>query len=176
MVNALYPNRLSDEQLERCRAAIDRLGLQGAVILITDFLSEEQSLHLLRCADLIVFPYQDTGESSSAAVRFGLSSRRPVAVTPIPIFDDVRPVVHTLPGVDPEAIARGVLDLVSNVDLLQGREPAQTNWLKAHAWPSLSRRLRGLIRGLIAETEFGTQLNQPSADEQTDAHRVASAS
>lgn len=177
MVNALYPNPVSGEQLARCRAAIDRLGLRGAVTLITDFLRDEQSLHLLRCADLIVFPYQDTGESSSAAVRFGLSSRRPVAVTPIPIFDDVRPAVHTLPGVDPEAIARGVLELISDVDLLQGRTRAQGDWLKAHAWPSLSRRLRGLIRGLIAEAKLGnTQVNQLTSPEEPDAHRVASAS
>jgi len=176
MVNALYPVHLSNEQLQKCRAAIDRLGLGDAVTLITDFLRDEQSLQLLRCADLIVFPYQDTGESSSAAVRAGLSSRRPVAVTPIPIFDDVRPVVHSLPGVDPEAIARGVLELLSDPDRLQGRDRAQSDWLKTHAWPSLARRLRGLIRGIAAGAEPATHSDELPDREETDAHRVASAS
>ena len=55
-----------------------RHGLDDRVTLITDYLTDERSLAWLQRAELIVYPYQHTQESSSAAVRMGLASGRPV--------------------------------------------------------------------------------------------------
>ena len=85
LVNALYPVAESKVLQETCNRLIDALGLRDQVLMINEFLEDEESLALLECADLIVFPYQTTGESSSAAVRTGLASGRPVACTPLPI-------------------------------------------------------------------------------------------
>ena len=76
--------------------------------MTTDFLPDDESLALLSAADLIVFPYQDTGESASGAVRYGLAIGKPVAVTPLPIFDDVVLRCLTLPGISPKEIAQGI--------------------------------------------------------------------
>ena len=111
---------------------------------MTDFLPDHESLSALSDADLIVFPYQSTGESSSAAVRYGLATGRPVAVTPLPIFDDVRPAVYQLPGQAPRDIAEGI------ARFMDGDVPASDaeRWRDAHRYPKLGDRLRGMLAQL----------------------------
>jgi glycosyltransferase involved in cell wall biosynthesis len=148
LVNSLYPVSVSDDLRHHCIELIARLGLQGKVSLLTDFLSDSETLNLLAQADLIVFPYQQTQESSSAAVRVGLASGRPVAVTPLTIFDDVEEAVAKLPGTSPEDLANGINHLLSEpLNLLAKMEQAEL-WLQERRWPSLSRRLLNLIDGM----------------------------
>ena len=50
-------------------------------------------------------------------------------------------------GITPDAIADGITTLLSNESLRSELAAKQKAWLAAHAWPTLSRRLMGLIRG-----------------------------
>lgn len=149
MVNALYPNPVSDQVLMRCQKLIEDMGLNDAVHIVTDFLTDEQSMALLDAADVIVYPYQETAESCSGAVRYGLASHRPVACTPLTIFDDVSEVVHFLPGTKPQQIAQGLLQLLNDPQLLVAKSETQEKWLHAYAWPAMGRRLAGMIEGLV---------------------------
>ena len=84
------------------------------VLLITEYLPDEVARTLLRAADAIVLPYQNTGESSSAALRFILPLERAIVVTDEPIFSDSRDVVLTVDRTDPvgleSALRRVLLD------------------------------------------------------------------
>jgi hypothetical protein len=95
-------------------------------------LEDEKSVALLRGADLIVYAYQETGESSSAAVRTGLSSGTPVAVTPLQIFDDVAQATYGLPGIAPEEMARGVIEILEK--LRSGGKDVDDRARQADAW------------------------------------------
>lgn len=148
LVNALYPLAVSEQERDACLALIDRLQLTARVTLATDFLSDAQSLALLQLADLIVFPYQRTQESSSAAVRIGLASGRPVAVTPLSIFDDVADALHTLPGIKPQDLADGIRELLDNPEKIAQQSVKTKRWLKSRLWPKLSQRLLNIIDGL----------------------------
>ena len=172
MVNALYPNPESNEQLARLEATVTRLGLQDSVTMITDFLLDDEALALVQSAHLVVFPYQQTAESSSAAVRVGLAARRPVACTPSEIFEDVRSVVHTLPGFDPSSLARGLAELLADPERRSSKQVAQEDWLEMHAWSFLARRLRGLIQGLVNDRRLDPLLRQRR--EEVDVERAAS--
>jgi hypothetical protein len=104
-------------------------------------------------ANLIVFPYQQTGESSSAAVRYGLATECPIAVTPLPIFDDVRGAVLKLPGFSPAEIAQGLTQMLDQIEkdtpeIQHTRENAD-RWRKAHSYSLLSSRLYGMIQALL---------------------------
>jgi len=173
MVNALYPTPASTEQLARSRGAIARLGIERSVTMITDFLSDDEALALLHCADVVVFPYQTTAESASGAVRFGLSAHRPVACTPMEIFQDVQDVVHTLPGCDAGALARGLAELLADPARLSSKQQIQDEWLGSHAWDVLARRLRGMIRGLVGNRRFEVPLAEQGKE--SDLERAASA-
>lgn len=152
MVNAEYPDPESAFLIQQAKAKISSMGLDNRVRLTTDFLPDDKSLDLLSTVDLIVFPYQATGESSSAAVRSGLVAGPPVAVTPLSIFDDVDPAVFKLPGVSPSQIARGIqqtLDEIAiNSDSSQKKARDASRWRAAHRFVHLGLRFDNMIKSL----------------------------
>ncbi|MFH0728827.1 MAG: glycosyltransferase [Pseudomonadota bacterium] len=151
LLTSLYPKEEVRLHFEECLSAIDGLGLGDVVHLIPEFLPLEDVLALLQKASLIVFPYQHTAESSSAAVRMGLGADRPVACTPLPIFADVEGAVHFLPGFDPVSLAGGMAELLSAEGRLNAKNDARRQWLSVHGWPRVGKRLAGLVRALTFE-------------------------
>lgn len=148
LITALYPNPVSDAEKAACMALIERHGLQDRTTFITDFLSDADSQSWLQMADLIVYPYQETQESSSAAVRGGLAAGQAVAVTPLSIFADVQDAVHTLPGTNAEDIAMGMWELLSDEAALQRVAERGRAWCDARRWPLIAQRLRDVIDGV----------------------------
>ena len=57
---------------------VKNLGVENQVTINKDYLSSADIQTLLSQQDIIIFPYQKSNESSSAAVRDGLSSLPPV--------------------------------------------------------------------------------------------------
>jgi glycosyltransferase involved in cell wall biosynthesis len=149
MVNALYPEMISDETASACRARVRACGLGDRVRMITDFLPDRESFAYLDAADLVVFPYQETAESSSAAARYGMATNRPVACSPLSIFDDLNEVNHRLSGTKPENIATSVIELLRDDALLASKAKAQQVWLAAKSWDQVSMRLAGMLTGLV---------------------------
>lgn len=152
MANAAYPDHISHALIEHAWRLISDKRLNDLIDLQVEFLSDAGSLHLLSRADVIVYPYQDTNESASAAVRHGLATGRPVAVTPEPIFDELDDAVFRLPGMSPAAIADGIQQIAAQA---RNRDPAfartiksAQDWRGAHGYPLLGRRLSGMLRGL----------------------------
>src|SRR5690606_8850856 len=141
MVNAEYPVEESAALVAQVKASAQELGVGEHIAFCTDFLEDEESLDRLGAADLIVFPYQSTGESSSAAVRYGLATGRPVAVTPLPIFDDVRRAVCELPGQTPAEIAEGIAGIMDHGMPANDAE----RWRDAHRYSKLAQRLHAVL-------------------------------
>lgn len=145
---ALYPIETSSRQKAAVEELIVSLGLTDRVTLLTDYLPDDTSLDWLRLAEVVVFPYQHTQESSSAAVRMGLASGRPVVVTPLQIFDDVADLVHRLPGTSPGDIAAGLSALLADPEALAAVRERAVRHVEARAWPLVSARLRDILDGL----------------------------
>lgn len=153
LVNALYPASVSTETERICRQRIEELGLQAHVTLITDYLSDHETKQHLSNADLIVYAYQGTQESSSAAVRVGLSVGCPVLVTPLAIFSDVEEAVHYLPGTSSEMIAAGIRHVMKQEAQSEEKKSRIEQWFAERSWPMLSRRLVNIIDGLANPLE-----------------------
>lgn len=150
MVNAEFPDPASRFTIDEVREIIAREKLQDRVDLITDFLADEESLAELAAADLVIYPYQKTGESASGAVRYGLAVARTVAVTPISIFDDIEGAAIRLPGLDAQDIAKGIaniMDAPESEAILATRERAK-KWREAHGYGRLARRLSNMVSQL----------------------------
>lgn len=148
LVNALYPVPPSEQERDACVELIERLGLAHRITLITDFLPEARCIALLRLAELIVYPYQNTQESSSAAARMGLAAGRPIAVTPLAIFDDIGDAVHILPGTNIEAITSGIRQLMNDPATIARQAEKTRRWVASRQWPLLSLRLLNVIDGI----------------------------
>jgi glycosyltransferase involved in cell wall biosynthesis len=152
MVNAEYPVPQSSELIARAKEKIGALGLEKEITLLTEYLPDEACLAELSRADLVIFPYQETGESSSAAVRYGIASGTPAAVTPLHIFDDVAPAVWKLSGTSPEAMAQSLSQIITDIEkgsenVLQMQERKE-KWVEAHRYPMLGERLYHILTAL----------------------------
>ena len=81
-------------------------------------------------------------------MRWGLASGKPVACTPLSIFDDVAEAVSWLPGTDPHSMAQGIEALLNDPAARQALQQQAKEWVRAHDWPRLSLRLKGLLTSL----------------------------
>lgn len=161
MVNAEFPDPSSRDHIAYIRGRLQALGVRNRVTMETEFLSDPDSLAALADAHAIVFPYQGTGESASGAVRYGLAVGRPVLVTPIPIFDDVRRATFTLPGTTPAQLAAGIEAFISeqrgNTRGFEATMAKAARWRDAHRYSRLGARLEHMLLQLHRRT--ATQQN-----------------
>lgn len=153
MVNASYSDAASGQLIANCKKMIDDFGLSSRIRMVTDYLSDQDTLSRLSKADIVVFAYQKTSESSSAAVRMGLASGALVAVTPLRIFDDISDCVYTLPGIHPENIASGVFDILGKIfndsdDIGVIRDRA-ARWIECNRFDRLGGYYSGLVNGFL---------------------------
>ncbi len=152
MINAEYPVPISHELVMEASARIEKFGLTSQVELVTDFLPDETSLSELSSCDLLLFPYQETGESSSAAVRYGLASGSPVAVTPLDIFRDVDQAVYRLSGTTAEDMAVSIhqliLEIKENSKIAKKKKSDAARWCEAHLYSRLGVRLGNILEAL----------------------------
>lgn len=149
MVNAQYPAQISEDLVLQAKNMVQSLNLNEYVEIVTEYLTDAQSAELLQSADLLIYPYQETGESSSAAVRFGLALGKPIMVTPLAIFDDVLEVVYTLPGVTVAEMATGIKQMLDDIkvgsETLKMKHQNLVLWRQQHAYNRLGKRLSNLI-------------------------------
>ncbi|CAB4888046.1 unannotated protein [freshwater metagenome] len=117
---AIHPDPASSAYAAECAAEVSRLGLDDVVRLITDFLPADVSQLLLGAVDVIVLPYQQTAESSSASLRTVLSVGRPIIATDLAIFNDARDAVMLVdPSGTAEVLADAIRRLVGDPTLMQ---------------------------------------------------------
>jgi glycosyltransferase involved in cell wall biosynthesis len=155
LVNAEYPHPMSAAEIQRAKSCVKRMELEPFVEFFTDYLDDKESFNLLDDVDLLVFPYQASAESASAAVRHGIASGKPVATTPLSIFADVSGAVHQLPGVAVDQIAQGLEQLIEQLSagsdpMVDVRRRAEA-WRAQHRYSQLGVRLAGMIFGLYSD-------------------------
>ena len=156
MVNAQYPIPQSDELIAQAQEKIKILNLNKEIVLLSDYLSDEACLQKLSEADLILFPYQETGESSSAAVRYAIASGKPVAVTPLKIFSDVKDAIYVLSGTSHEEMAKSIekimIEIKHNSATAQKKHSQAHQWAEAHRYSALGKRLYNMLTALRRES------------------------
>ena len=153
LVNAEYNDPASAAEIAACRRLARSEGL--TVEWHTDFVSASEQLDRLRGCDLIVMPYQQSKEAASGAVRAALATGIPVAVTPLPLFDEVADAVFRLPGMTAAPIQLGISSLLDRPERRTALAAAGREWLAARSFPATARRLHGLLQGLAAQARVG---------------------
>jgi glycosyltransferase involved in cell wall biosynthesis len=146
---AVYASDESRSYFAELSALSEQLKLRDAVRLTGDFVDDERMLCEMHASDWIVLNYRTgNGQGASGAVRRALSSGRPVAVSAAPVFDDVRPAVHTLKGPLPAALD----ELLRDRALAElTRERART-FCEQHSWQRIAEQHLAIYRELCART------------------------
>ena len=117
---------------------IESKGLQDRVKLVTDFLDDDAAISTLAKCELLVFPYQNTKESASGAVRMGVASGVPIAVSPIPIFDDVNGAIRMRGGTVEDIVAS--ISMLSQEDLDTSKQ-AIVELRDSLQWDEVAKRI-----------------------------------
>lgn len=148
MINAEYTAApISKQMINNARKYVKENNLDKNVYIRTDFLQEEDILSILRQTDLVVFPYT-TGDSSSGAVRMGLNSGVPVAVSPHEIFDDVSEIVVRLQGTSPMEIASGIEAIMDGKVEIEKIQKNAQKWCDERRFPNMSMKLFKMISSI----------------------------
>ena len=153
LVNAAYDHPDSAAEIAACRHLAEHAGL--AVEWHMSFLPLEEINTLLRCCDLIVLPYEQSKESSSAALRTALGSGVPVVVTPIGLFDEAADAVARTGGMDAASVAERIAELLTDQAARCHLQDTARTWLEARSTPAVAARLSGIIEGLAAQRRVG---------------------
>jgi glycosyltransferase involved in cell wall biosynthesis len=164
LVNAEYPVPESVALIIEAQNLVNNFSMQHRVTFITEYLSDEESIGYLKKADLIVYPYQKTGESSSAAVRLGLATKIPVAVTPLEIFSNVCDSVHFLPGTKISNLVEGLTVLKSKIlqqnPKLDSVRKNCERWLSVYDYTNITKQLyRDIFHDYTFKSCYPTSVN-----------------
>lgn len=153
LVNAEYPTLESSQLIAELKQLVKHFKVSELVEFHNDFLTDDGSFELLKDADLISFAYQNTEESASGAVRYGLALQKPVIVTPLRIFDDLGDAVFRFEGRNFQDIARGISStlkaLSENSEIAQRVEQAADRWRATHDYKAVSQRLYNINKALL---------------------------
>ncbi len=131
---------------------ISSLNLQEHINISREYTSDTNTINNLSRHDCLVFPYQNSNESSSAAVRHGLASLKPVLVTPSPIFDNVSNLVYYLKGFSPIEIADSLeYNLYSKNNIYEDYNKSKLSkyqLIENRRFSKVSKRLLNIIKSL----------------------------
>lgn len=92
-------------------------------------------------------PYKQTQESSSAAVRNAIATKKPVLCTPSNIFFDVKQVVQFTNSYIPSDIANKIKELLKDKSKLYLKQETQLKWIEEHDYKNISNILLNHIIG-----------------------------
>ena len=156
--SAIHSSNESMRYFKELKLLINQLSLDKYIKLDNHYYSDEESILNLSKQDLIIFPYQESNESSSASIRHGLAAGPPVLATPVSIFNDLNNIIFILPGITPKLISKGLDDWIINSSNKYQMDSQVNinyqNWRVQHRFSLLGRRLQGLIRALEIEHRF----------------------
>lgn len=133
----------SGKMEKKINSLIKEKRLEGRVKLVTDFLDDEVAIATLAKCELLAFPYQNTNESASGAVRMGVASGVPIVVSPIPIFDDIEGAIK-MRGKSVDDIVASI-SMLSEEDLKSSRKSI-TELRDSLQWSEVARRIQERLK------------------------------
>ncbi len=146
-VNALYPSADSEQYHRTCLERISELQLNDNVILFTSFLEMDQIIHYLHASDVIVLPYHDSKEGSSAAANTAIAAKRPLIISKSGIFSEIKHVSHVMDNTNPPIIASELQNLLSRPELLGEMKNKVVNYVNENSYTKIADKYVDLILG-----------------------------
>lgn len=113
-LTSCHSNAPSQEYYELCLRKARELDIDNRCKIITHFLSPAEIVTGLQASDLVVLPYHQNIESSSAAIRFPFACHRPVITTKQPVFSDVADAVFQIEAPTPTLISEAIRNLLNS--------------------------------------------------------------
>jgi glycosyltransferase involved in cell wall biosynthesis len=149
MYNAEYSIPESAELIAEAKELIKKNHLENLISLNTSYHCDDAIAEKLSTCDLMIFPYQKSDESSSAAVRSALGLSLPILVTPLEIFDEIKCLSNRTEGFSPQHIADAIINSLKNLygesNQYQSFLDKLDDWKSEYSFSSIGYQLEGMI-------------------------------
>jgi glycosyltransferase involved in cell wall biosynthesis len=124
----------SDLPMESIFNLITKHNMHEEVTFVTEFLDDDQIYQYLSRSTMICFPYSDSNESASGAVRHALPLGIPTVVSNTAIFQEFGESVEKLESFDPEKIALQLIQLYLDKPRLLELADSARKYSLRHSW------------------------------------------
>lgn len=132
-----HNNSTSRHTYKLMQEEIEKNDLKDNIILFPSFLETPVVIRLLQAAEVIVLPYAQVKEGASGAVKYALSSRRPVILTDSYIFSGLDTGVK-LKSNDPEVLAEGIAKVLNDDELRIRMQDKARDYFLRYNWEDIS--------------------------------------
>jgi glycosyltransferase involved in cell wall biosynthesis len=138
-------------RLERARveALIEVYGLESAVETHFDFLPDADILQGLQSCDLLCFPYGESQESATGAVRIAMAADRPLLCSTSSVLKDVAPYAHVARDSEPVTLAEAIVALAGHRELLAMFDPERRQFVERHSYERIAQRYAAHLEYLL---------------------------
>ena len=158
MYNSQYPIPESAKLIEEAEELIKKNQLDQQISLNPSYQCDEEITNKIAACDLMVFPYQKSDESSSAAVRTALGLSVPILVTPLEIFEEIQYLSFKIDGFSHQQIADGIVKTLGNLygELNQYKSflDKLDEWKSKYSFSSVGYQLEGMIKAYYRDDKY----------------------
>jgi glycosyltransferase involved in cell wall biosynthesis len=145
VLGATHP-RIKEQHGEAYRRSLEaqavRLGVSSSVVFRDRFVSASELAEFMSAADVYVTPYLNAEQIASGTLAYAVGSGKAVVSTPYhyarELLADGRGVL--VPARDPPAIARAVVDLLSDAPKRMTIQSRAAAYGRTMVWPAVARR------------------------------------
>lgn len=147
-VSSLYDAPESVNYYKECMETIKKYNLKDNVTIITEFLSNEQSLNYLQCCDLLLMPYIGTQQSASGAIRQCIAAKRPIVTTNLPIFDEFKEYVYQINKPNSNEIVESIIEYFET-DKFDKYIKKQEEYLQDNSWSKTTKTMYDIYLDIL---------------------------
>jgi glycosyltransferase involved in cell wall biosynthesis len=144
-----YRNRLAD--------TVERLGLQGHVSFIDQYMAQRDIIELLLASDIYVTPYLDPQQITSGTLSYALGAGKAIVSTPYlhakEALADGRGIL--VPFRDPAALSGAIKSLLDHPEHKQALERSAYAYANDMSWPKTGAHWLALMRLILAGSLSG---------------------
>jgi glycosyltransferase involved in cell wall biosynthesis len=145
LLNCVTDSAQSLEAQRQTETVIDALNMRAFVETDYSFLPEDQIVSRLNQCDLLVFPYGDSNETATGAVRVALLAGVPILCSTSPVLNDLSGISHRISQLDVANLAEAITILMGNKMLLNIFDQDARHLLEAFSYEKLARRYQWFI-------------------------------
>ena len=145
LLNCVTDAVQSIEAQRQTETVIDALELRANVETDYSFLPESEIVSRLSQCDLLVFPYGDSNETATGAVRVALLAGAPILCSSSPVLNDLSRISHRISDLNVKNLAEAITILMGNRTLLNIYDLDARHMMDAFSYEKLAGRYQWFI-------------------------------
>jgi glycosyltransferase involved in cell wall biosynthesis len=153
LLNCVTESAQSLEAQRQTESVIDALDMRRVVEADYSFLPEDKIVSRLNECDLLVFPYGDSSETATGAVRVALLAGAPILCSTSPVLNDLAGISHQVRNLTVANLAEAMAILVGNRTLLNIYDLDAKHLMESFSYEKLARRYEWFIDEKIGSLE-----------------------